>query len=80
MQTFLDVLRVFTAHKLVCFCLEDLHYADDESLELISQIIGAGMKMVVIVTYRPDELSPERVQRILHPPESEGMPFLTTYT
>ncbi|CAH0014654.1 unnamed protein product [Clonostachys rhizophaga] len=74
MQTFLDVLRVFTAHKLVCFCLEDLHYADDESLELISQIIGAGMKMVVIVTYRPDELSPERVQRILHPPESEEFP------
>ncbi|KEY64471.1 hypothetical protein S7711_07219 [Stachybotrys chartarum IBT 7711] len=72
MNTFLDVLRVFTSHKFICFCLDDLHFADDESLELISQIIGARMKMVVIVTYRPDELSPERLQSIIHPPDSDG--------
>ncbi|KAI9158546.1 Hybrid signal transduction histidine kinase K [Paramyrothecium foliicola] len=72
MNTFLDVLRVFTAHKFICFCLDDLHFADDESLELISQIISARMRMAVVVTYRPEELSPEKLQSILHPPDSDG--------
>jgi len=52
MNTFLDVLRMFTNHKFICFCLEDLHFADPESLELITQIISSRLKMVVIVTYR----------------------------
>ncbi|KAI8271991.1 hypothetical protein K4K59_011676 [Colletotrichum sp. SAR11_240] len=42
--------------------------------KLITQIIGARMKMVVIITYRPEELSPERVQSIIQPPESEEFP------
>ncbi|KAM0247483.1 hypothetical protein ACHAQJ_009839 [Trichoderma viride] len=71
-NTILDVLRVFTAHKFICFCLEDLHFADDESLELISQIIAARMKLVVIVTYRPEELSLSKLQAVLQPPESDG--------
>nr|XP_036584285.1 hsp90-like protein [Colletotrichum truncatum]KAF6793674.1 hsp90-like protein [Colletotrichum truncatum] len=74
MNTFLDVLRMFTSHKFICFVLDDLHFADDESMELITQIIGARMKMVVIITYRPEELSPERVQSIIQPPESEEFP------
>lgn len=74
MNTFLEVLRVFTSHKFICFCLDDLHFADDESLELISQIISARMKMVIIITYRSDELSTERMHSILHPPESDEFP------
>ncbi|KAH7156977.1 hypothetical protein EDB81DRAFT_881270 [Dactylonectria macrodidyma] len=74
MNIFLDVLRVFTAHKFICFCLDDLHFADDESLELISQIIASRMKMVIIVTYRPEELSPEKVQSIINPIESDEFP------
>ena len=35
MNTFLDVLRMFTQHKFICFCLDDLQFADDESLDLI---------------------------------------------
>jgi serine/threonine protein kinase len=45
MNTFLDVLRVFTQHKFICFCLDDLQFADDESLDLISQIVAARMKV-----------------------------------
>ena len=74
MNTFLDVLRVFTSHKFICFCLDDLHFADDESLELISQIIGARMKMVIIITYRSDELSTERMNSIIHPPDTDEFP------
>ncbi|OLN95317.1 Two-component system protein A 1 [Colletotrichum chlorophyti] len=74
MNTFLDVLRMFTSHKFICFVLDDLHFADDESLELITQIIGARMKMVVVITYRPEELSPERVQSIIQPTDSDDFP------
>ena len=72
MNIFLDVLRMFAAHKFICFCLDDVHFADDESLELITQIIGARMRMAIIMTYRPDEMSVEKVHRVIHPPESEG--------
>jgi serine/threonine protein kinase len=62
MNTFLDVLRVFTQHKFICFCLDDLQFADDESLDLITQIIGSRMKMVIIVTVRPEEILPEKIK------------------
>jgi hypothetical protein len=65
MNTFLDVLRVFTQHKFICFCLDDLQFADDESLDLITQIVGSKMKMVIIVTVRPDEILPEKIKGML---------------
>ncbi|KAI8630927.1 putative histidine kinase HHK1p [Xylariaceae sp. FL1651] len=71
MNTFLDILRIFTTHHFICLCLDDLQFADEESLELISQVIAARLKMVLIVTYRPDELAPEKLHAILHPVESE---------
>ena len=70
MNTFLDVLSLFTHQKFICFCLDDLHFADDESLELISHIIAAKLKMVIIITYRPDEFPVEKAQRLLNPSES----------
>ncbi|POR38895.1 Hybrid signal transduction histidine kinase K, partial [Tolypocladium paradoxum] len=69
MNICLDILRVFTTHKFICFCLDDVHFADDESLELITQMIGARMRMVIIMTYRPEELPRERMESIIHPPE-----------
>jgi predicted ATPase len=73
MNTFLDVLRTFARHKFICFCLDDLQFADPESLELITQIISSKIKMVIICTYRPDEMLPERIKDILEPPDSEGI-------
>lgn len=80
MNTFLDVLRVFTQHKFICFCLDDLQFADDESLDLITQIVAARMKMVVIVTYRPDEVLPERIKGIIEPPNTEGISLRSHYS
>lgn len=73
MNTFLDVLRVFTQHKFICFCLDDLQFADEESLDLITQIVAARMKMVILVTYRPDEILPEKIRGIIEPPNTEGI-------
>ncbi|KAG6014255.1 hypothetical protein E4U43_006758 [Claviceps pusilla] len=71
MNTCLDILRVFTNHKFICFCLDDLQFADDESLELITQMIGAKMKMLIIMTYRPEELSREQMDKIIHPADAD---------
>ncbi|TAQ86227.1 hypothetical protein B7494_g5445 [Chlorociboria aeruginascens] len=71
-NTFLDVLRVFTEHKFICFCLDDLQFADDESLDLITQMIVSRMKMVFILTHRPDEMLPEKIKAILETPTIEG--------
>ncbi|KAM3514316.1 hypothetical protein MY11210_001991 [Beauveria gryllotalpidicola] len=73
-NTFLDVLRVFTHYKLICFCLEDLNFADEESLELISQIISSRMRMVIILTHRPEELSADKMQSVVSPPEIQELP------
>ena len=72
MNICLDVLRVFTTHKFICFCLDDLHFADAESMELITQIIGAKMKMLIIMTYRPEELSREQMEKLIQPAELDG--------
>ncbi|KAI0013328.1 putative histidine kinase HHK1p [Xylariaceae sp. FL0662B] len=74
MNTFLDILRIFSTHHFICFCLDDLQFADDESLELITQVISARLNMVLIITYRPEELSPDKVQKILQPTETEEHP------
>jgi predicted ATPase len=73
MNTFLDVLRFFTQHKFICFCLDDLQFADDESLDLITQIVSSRMKMVIIVTYRPEEILPNKIKGIINPPDTEGI-------
>ncbi|KAI1130300.1 putative histidine kinase HHK1p [Nemania abortiva] len=74
MNTFLDILRIFTTHNFICMCLDDLQFADDESMELITQVIAARLRMVLIVTYRPEELVPEKLHKILHPVETEEIP------
>jgi signal transduction histidine kinase/predicted ATPase/serine/threonine protein kinase len=71
MNTFLDVLRVFSHHKFICFCLDDLQFADEESIELLAQIVASKMRVVIILTYRPDEILPERIKEILDPENSE---------
>ncbi|KAI8955898.1 putative histidine kinase HHK1p [Xylaria longipes] len=74
MNTFLDILRIFATQHFICLCLDDLQFADDESMELITQVIAARLKMVLIVTYRPEELAPEKLHKIIHPVETEEVP------
>ncbi|RKF65723.1 Peroxide stress-activated histidine kinase mak3 [Erysiphe neolycopersici] len=66
-NTCLDVLRVFIQHKFICLCLDDLQFADDESLDFLTQILASGMRIVIIVTYRPEESLSEKVKCIIDP-------------
>ena len=66
MHIFLDVLRLLAVQKFVCFCLDDLQFADDESLELIQIMVRAHIPLVLMVTYREEDLLPAAIQKILH--------------
>ncbi|KAF7169316.1 hypothetical protein CNMCM6106_004228 [Aspergillus hiratsukae] len=64
-RTLLDILRAFSRYKPLCLCLDDVHFADEESLELVAQIISARIRMVVILAYRPENASSEMTSHIL---------------
>ena len=51
MHVFLEVLRVLSANKLICLCLDDLQYADEESLDLISNIMSRKLGIAIIVRF-----------------------------
>ncbi|KAH8810781.1 HHK1, histidine kinase-group X protein [Xylogone sp. PMI_703] len=74
MNIFIDVLRLFTQHKFVCLSLDDLQFADDESIDLISQILSSRLDMVLIVTRRQEDPLPEKVRAALEPPEGIDNP------
>jgi len=50
MNIFLEVLRIVSTNKLICLCLDDLQFADEESLDLISNIITRKLGIVLIVS------------------------------
>ena len=73
----LEILRTFARHKFVCLSLDDLHFADEESIELVAQIISTRIKMVIIITYR-DNISSKIIGRVLDPYRDDGMLLLST--
>lgn len=65
MHIFLDVLRLIAVQKFVCFCLDDLQFADPESLELIQGIVRAHIPIVLLLTYRADDALSPAMRRLL---------------
>ena len=63
----LDVLRILAKRKFVCLWLDDLQFADDESLQLLSAIVAANIQITLILTYRPGEILAEKLEGILDP-------------
>ena len=62
---YLEVLRSLAAGKMICFCLDDLQFADEESVELISSIITANIRVVLITTCRREEELPSFLKPVL---------------
>ena len=54
-NTFLDVLHMLSVQRQICLCLDDLQFADEESLDLLLNIIETKIPIVLILTYRSDE-------------------------
>ena len=51
MTTFLEVLRIMTWGKLICLCLDDLSFADPESIDLIANMIVGKLRIVLMVSF-----------------------------
>jgi predicted ATPase len=69
---FLDILRLFSSHKCICICLDDLHFADEESLDLIAQIVATEIKIVLILSYRAEGSSDDALKGVLDTLTNEG--------
>lgn len=57
-SAFIEILQVMVDFKFVTLFLEDLHQADEASIELLESVLSAKLRFLVILTYRNNELSP----------------------
>jgi hypothetical protein len=55
-ETYQEILRMLCTQKLICVCLDDLQYADDETSDLIINIVRAKMPCLLILTARKAEI------------------------
>ena len=65
MHVFLDVLRLLAIQKFMAFSLDDLQFADTESLDLLQMIITAKIPVVIILTYRGDVHLNQAMKRLV---------------
>ena len=62
---FVEVLRILSTNKLICLCLDDIQFADEESLDLISHIIVKKLGIVIMTTCRDEETLSKPVENVL---------------
>ncbi|KAK5084514.1 Chk1 protein kinase [Lithohypha guttulata] len=56
-NTYIDVLRLLSSTKVVCLCLDDVHAADEESIDLIGNIIRARLPVAILLSGRADNIA-----------------------
>ncbi|KAL7318610.1 Chk1 protein kinase, variant 2 [Mucor circinelloides] len=56
-SAFIEIFQVMVNFKFVTLFLEDLHQADEASIELLDSLISAKLNFLVILTYRKSEVS-----------------------
>ncbi|EPS29906.1 hypothetical protein PDE_04856 [Penicillium oxalicum 114-2] len=64
MDIFLEILRTLCQFKLMVVCLDDIEYADDETFELVLNIIRVKLPCILILTSRKDEIAPDNVRAL----------------
>ncbi|KIW05647.1 uncharacterized protein PV09_03515 [Verruconis gallopava] len=62
---FISVLRVLASEKFICFSIEDLQFADYESLSLIQRMVEGNVPILMIATYREMATLPKNVKTLL---------------
>ena len=63
---FTEVVRILSTNKLVCLCLDGLHLADPESLELVTNIITKRLGILIIATCRDNTQLTPAIDGIVH--------------
>ena len=61
---FIDVLRILS-RRLICLCLDDINFADEESLNLISNVMNKKLGVIIITTCRDEGTLPSHVGAVL---------------
>ncbi|KAI7900513.1 uncharacterized protein BX663DRAFT_517888 [Cokeromyces recurvatus] len=56
---FVEVFRALTQWRMVTLFLDDLHLADEPSLELIESMIGSRLKLLLFIAFRDQEATPQ---------------------
>ncbi|KAH0404275.1 hypothetical protein KCU89_g1289, partial [Aureobasidium melanogenum] len=64
-RTFLDVLRLLALQKFICITLDDLQFADEESLDLLISIVQVKIPLVLVLTYRDEQALPAKIRPLL---------------
>ncbi|GAA5806716.1 hypothetical protein MFLAVUS_000064 [Mucor flavus] len=62
---FLNIIRCIARKKMITLCLDDLQEADEPSIYLISALISSRTTMLVILTFRDGDETPQRATEIL---------------
>ncbi|KAL8941410.1 MAG: hypothetical protein Q9216_002255 [Gyalolechia sp. 2 TL-2023] len=62
---FLEVMRIFATSKLICLSFDDVQFADEESIDLICNIVSRKLGLVVMFTCRESEQIPKAIRSIL---------------
>ncbi|KAF2770401.1 hypothetical protein EJ03DRAFT_382079 [Teratosphaeria nubilosa] len=62
---FLDTLRLLALQKFICFCLDDIHFADSESLDLLHMIVKAHIPVVLILAHTGDHHLPPIARKLI---------------
>lgn len=65
LATFLDVLGFLAMQQFLVLCVDDLQFADPESLELIQNIVSHKLPLVLILTYREEDRLPVSMRSLL---------------
>jgi signal transduction histidine kinase/DNA-binding NarL/FixJ family response regulator len=64
MEIYVEILRTLCHHKLICVCLDDLQYADDETSDLVMSVLKARIPCLLILAARKDELESADIRAI----------------
>ena len=62
---YIEVLRILATNRLICLCLDDVNYADEESLDLVVNIFLRKLGIVIIATCRDETTRPKHVDSLL---------------
>ena len=62
---FVEVLRILSTNKLICLCLDDIQFADEESLDVISHVIVKKLGIVILTTCRDEGTLSRPVEKVL---------------
>jgi predicted ATPase len=65
MNMFVGVFQIIASSKFVCFCLDDLQYADPESLELLLNVVGMRVPLLLAITSREGEALSKKAEALI---------------